>query len=128
MDGVSPRRFQSFRYQRRSVDNCSPRREVMAQNDGTRGGTFHGEIDRCRENQDWTTVCSRMFQRDGKDSPNQACSSWFARHTCSSLATGGANFYPPGVSVCRCHVAFLRRYIFSSGWLCFVSFSSFCFH
>ena len=26
----------------------------MAQNGGTRGGTFHGEMDRCRKNQGWT--------------------------------------------------------------------------
>ena len=30
------------------------------QNGGTRGGTFHGEMSRCRENQGWTTACSGM--------------------------------------------------------------------
>ena len=48
----------------------------MAQNGGTRGGTFHGEMDRCRENQGWTAACSGMRERDGKDqgegSPKQA--------------------------------------------------------
>ena len=41
----------SFRYQRRPVDNCSPGRGgmVMAQDGGTMGGTFHGEMDRCRK-------------------------------------------------------------------------------
>ena len=28
------------------------------QDGGTRGGTFHGEIDRCRESQGWTTAWS----------------------------------------------------------------------
>ena len=40
MDGVFPGRPQSFRYQRRPVDDCSPGRGGMAQNGGTRGGTF----------------------------------------------------------------------------------------
>ena len=56
----------------------------MAQDGKARGGTFHDENDRCRENQGWTTACSSMPERDGKDqgedSPKQACLSWFARH------------------------------------------------
>ena len=48
-DGVFPGRRQSFRYQRRLVDDCSSGRGGMAQDSGTTGGTFHGEIDRCRE-------------------------------------------------------------------------------
>ena len=32
-----------------------------------RGGTVHGEMDCCRESQGWTTACSRMPERDGKD-------------------------------------------------------------
>ena len=79
VDGVFPGRPQSFRYQRRPVDDYSPGREGMAQN----GGTFHGEMDRCRESQGWTTAGSRMPERDGKnqgeDSPKQAGSCWFAR-------------------------------------------------
>ena len=55
----------------------------MAQNGGTRGGTIHDEVDRCRESQGWTTICSRMPERDGKDqggdSSKQAGSCWFAR-------------------------------------------------
>ena len=35
----------------------------MAQN----GGTFHGKMDRRRKNQGWTTACSGMPERDGKD-------------------------------------------------------------
>ena len=42
VDGVFPGRPQSFRPQRRPVDDCSPGRGGMAQNGGTRGGTFHG--------------------------------------------------------------------------------------
>ena len=93
VDGLSPRRPQNFRYQRRPVDDCSPGRGRMAQDGGTRGGTFHGEIDHCRESRGWTTACSGMLERDWKeqeqDSPKQACSCWFARH--SRLATSGAN-------------------------------------
>ena len=55
VDGLSPGRPQSFRYQRRSVDDCGPGRGGMAQDGGTRGGTFHG-MDRCRENQSWTAA------------------------------------------------------------------------
>ena len=83
MDGVFLGRPQSFRHQRRPVDNCSPGQGGMAQNGGTRGGTFHGETDRCRGSQSWTTACSHMPEHDGKDqgedSPNQAGSYWFAR-------------------------------------------------
>ena len=57
---------QSLRHQRRSVDDYSPGRGEMAQDGGTRGGTFHGEINRCKESQGWTTACSSMPERDGK--------------------------------------------------------------
>ena len=83
VDGVFPGRSQNVRHQRRPVDDCSPERGGMAQNGRTRGGTFHGEIDRCIENQGWTTACSGMPERDVKnleeDSPKQAGSCWFAR-------------------------------------------------
>ena len=39
----------------------------MAQDGATRGRTFHCKIDRCRESQGWTTACSSMPERDGKD-------------------------------------------------------------
>ena len=55
VDGVFPGRPQSFRHQRRPVDDCSPGQGGKAQNGRTRGGTFHGEMDRCRESQGWTT-------------------------------------------------------------------------
>ena len=58
VDGVFPGRHQIFRHQRRPVDDCSPGRGGMAQNGGTRGGTFHGEIDRCRGSQGWTGMQS----------------------------------------------------------------------
>ena len=48
----------------------------MTQNGGTRGGIFHGKMDRCRESQGWATACSGMPERDGKD---QGEDSWFAR-------------------------------------------------
>ena len=49
VDGVFPGRPQSFRHQRRPVDDCSPGRGGMVQNGRTRGGTFHGKMDRCRK-------------------------------------------------------------------------------
>ena len=84
VDGVFPGRPQRLRHQRRPVDDCSPTgRGGMVQNGGKRGGTFHGEMDRCRGSQGWTTTCSRMPERDkkdqGGDSPKQAGSCWFAR-------------------------------------------------
>ena len=47
--GVSWTTSQSFRHQRRPVEDCSPGRGKMAQDGGTRGGTFHGEMDLCSE-------------------------------------------------------------------------------
>ena len=48
-----------------------------------RGGTFHGKLGRCRKTQGWTTTCSGMPERDGRDqgedSPKQAGSCWIAR-------------------------------------------------
>ena len=60
VDGVFSGRPQSFRYQRRSVDNCRPGRGVMAQDGRTSDGTFYGKMDRCRESQGWTMACSSM--------------------------------------------------------------------
>ena len=55
----------------------------MTQNGRRRGGMFQGEMDRCRESQGWTTACSGMPERDGKDhvedNPMQAGSCWFTR-------------------------------------------------
>ena len=59
---------------------------TAAQDEGewrrTRGGTFHGKMDRCRKKQDWTTTCNdpeRNGKDQGEDSPKQASSCWFAR-------------------------------------------------
>ena len=49
VDGVFPGRPQSFRHQRRPVDDCNPGRGGMAQNGRTRGGTFQVKMDRCRK-------------------------------------------------------------------------------
>ena len=49
VDELSSGRSQSFRYQRRPVDDCGPGRGGMAQDSRTRGGMFHGEMDHCRE-------------------------------------------------------------------------------
>ena len=83
MNGVLRERPQSLRHQRRPVDDCSPGQGEIVQGGGTRGGTFHGGMDRSRESQGWTTACSSMPERDGKDqgedSSKQAGSCWFAR-------------------------------------------------
>ena len=81
--GVLPGQLQSFRHQSRPADNCSPGRGEMVQSGGTRGGTFHGEINRCRENQGWTTACSRMPEVTGKTKERIAQSK---RARASSLA------------------------------------------
>ena len=85
VDGVFTGRPQSFWPQRRPVDDGNPGRGEMAQDGGTKGGTLHSEMDRCRESQGWTTTCSGMPEHDGKDqgedSPKQAGSCWLARHS-----------------------------------------------
>ena len=48
IDGVFPGLPQSVQYQRQTVDDCSPGREGMAQDGGTKDGTFYGEMDCCR--------------------------------------------------------------------------------
>ena len=59
---------QSFQHQRRLVNVYSPGRAGgMAQNGRTRGGIFRGGMDCCRESQGWTTACSGISERDGKD-------------------------------------------------------------
>ena len=63
VDGVFPGRPQIVRRQCRPEDDEGEWRRTAEQ----RGGTFHGEIDRCRESQGWTTACSSMSERDGKD-------------------------------------------------------------
>ena len=67
VDRMFPGRPQSFRHQRRPVDDCNLGRRGMTQSSGTRGGTFHGEMNLCRESQGWTTAYSGMSERDGKD-------------------------------------------------------------
>ena len=85
MDGLFPGRPHSFRHQHQPVDDCSLGRGETAQDSRTRDRTFHGEIDRCRESQGWTTTCSCMPECAGKDqgedSLKQAGSCWFAHHS-----------------------------------------------
>ena len=65
LDWVFPERPQSFRYQRQPANDCSPGewRETAKQG----AGRFNVEMDRYRESLVWTTACSRMTERDGKD-------------------------------------------------------------
>ena len=124
VDVVSPGWPQSFRFQRRPVDDCSLGRGGMVQDGRTRGGMFHGEMDRCRETLGWTTTCSSTLERDGKgqggNNLKQACSCWFVRHH-SYLATSGTNLYLPSV-----FVLFVDSILPFSGVV--VSCPSFCFH
>ena len=100
----------------------------MAQDGGTRGGTFHGKMNRWRKKQGGTTACSSMSDRDGKDkeedSPKQSCSSWFVHRRVNK---------PKVVKTC-----ILRAFLFADTILpfsgnrflslfCFVLFSSSCF-
>ena len=48
--------LRAFGIKRQPVHDCSPGRGGMAQDGGTRGGTLHDEIDRCRESQGPTTA------------------------------------------------------------------------
>ena len=117
-----PGRPLSFRYQRRPVDDCSPGRGGMAQDGGTRGETFHCEMDRCRESQGWTMACSNMPERYGKDQggdiPKEEGPCRFGRPC--RLVTRGANLYPPGVWFADVTSSF-------SVW-CYVCFVLFRFH
>ena len=103
VNGVFPGRPQSFRHQRRPVDDCSPGRGGIEQDGGSRGGTFHGEIDRYRE-------------RIAQSKRARACSlalvdySYKWRELVSS-----------GRLVCRCHDVVLWCYVcFVLLLLCFV--------
>ena len=52
----------------------------MTQDGGTReGGTFGGEIDQCRGSQGWSTACSSLHERDGKDHKERIAQSKRAR-------------------------------------------------
>ena len=125
MDGVPPGRLQSFRYQRRQVDDCSPGRGGMAQDGRTRGETFHGEMDRRRERQGWTTAWRSMSERDGDDQDRIAQSK---RVRTGSLAIVDT---PRVARTCNIRAFDLQMSCCLSPVLslfCFVSFSSFCFH
>ena len=81
----------------------------MSQNGKTRGGTFHGKMNRCRKNQGWTTACSGMPERDGKD---QAKASGLGLVR-SPLLTSHKwrELVPSGHLVCRYHDVFLWCYV-----------------
>ena len=107
--GASWTTSQSFRHQGREVDDCSPGRGEMAQDGGITDGTFHGEMDRCRQIRGWTTACSSMCDRDEKDqgegSPNKRARDGLFASVVSSVRLIG-----------RCHAVFPWYYV------CFVMF------
>ena len=94
----------------------------MAQNGRTRGGTFHGEMDRCRENQGWTTACSGMPERDGKNQEDK---------TRLNKASGLVLVRSPMLTShkWREHVCILRAFGLQMPWRFFsgVTFVLFCF-
>ena len=105
---------QSSRDQRRPVDDCRPERGGMAQNGRTRGGTFQSEMNRCRESQRWTTACSGMPERDGKDQgKGRIAPSKRARAVRSPVLTSHKwrELLSSGRLVCRCHDVFLWCYV-----------------
>ena len=55
VSGVFRGRSHSFRYQRRAVEERSPGRGGIAQDNGKRGGTFHDLLSCCQESQGQTT-------------------------------------------------------------------------
>ena len=115
VDGVFPGRPQRSRHQRRPVDDCSPGRGGMAQNDGTRGGTFLAKwiaAEKARAGLRHTVVCPNMTGRIKKRTP-KASGLVLVR---SPLLTSHKwrEFVSSGRLVCRCQDVFLWFY------LCFV--------
>ena len=127
VDGVSLGRPPSFRYRRRPVDDCSPRRGRMAQDGGIKGGTFHGEIN-ARAGLGHAAVCPNVTGRTkGRIAPNN-------RVRAGSLAIVNqsqvARTFILRVSFCLFFVFWqvLCCLSLASRLFCFVSFSSLCFH
>ena len=68
MDGVFPGRpYLELSALIPTSGRLQPRARGNGANGGTRGGTFHGEINRCRESQGWTirhaVVCPNVTGR-----------------------------------------------------------------
>ena len=95
MDEVFHGRPQNVWYQRWPVDGRSPGLGVMAQDGRTKGGTLHGETDRCGESQGWTTAFSSMPNVTGR-TKNRITQSKRAR---AGWLASGANLYPVDVFV-----------------------------
>ena len=109
VNGVFPERPQSFRYQRRPVDDCSPGLGGTTQDGGTRCGTFHSDMNRCGESQGWTMTCSSMPNHDrkgqGEDSPEQ--SGFVPVRSPELISHKWRELVSSERLVCRCHVVFL---------------------
>ena len=119
VDRVSPGRPQSFRYERRPpVDDCSPRRGGMAQE--AERFFMAKWIAARRESQGWTTrhlvvvliVCPNVARRTQKRIVQK---SKRARRV-GTLANvekpqNWCELVPSGFFVCRCHIAFLWRFV-----------------
>ena len=116
VNGLFLGRLQSFRHQRRAVDDCSPGRGGMTQDGRTRGGTFfHGEMGRCREIKGWSTACSSMPERDrkgqGEDSCPKASGLMLVRTLFLLTRHKWRELVYSGLLVCRCRVVFLWCYV-----------------
>ena len=96
------------------VDDCSPGRGGMAQDGGTRGGTFHGKMDRCTEKARaglrYAVVCPNVTGRAKERiaQSKRACAGSLAIVDSSQVAR---TCILRAFSVCRCHAAFLWRYV-----------------
>ena len=96
MDGVFPVRPQSYR-QRRPVDDCNPGRGPMAQNDGQRGGIFHGEMDRCRKARAGlrhAVVCPNVMENTKKRTAQSKRACAGSLTLVDYIARSGVNLYP----------------------------------
>ena len=85
MDGAVPGRSQNFRYQGRSVyvvdDWLQPRTRgngARRYNKGRNNASWQ-IINHCRESQGWSTACSGMSERDGKNQGEDLAQSKRAR-------------------------------------------------
>ena len=84
VDGVFPGPPQSFRNQRRPMDDCSLRTRGNGAERQNKGWDISWQNGSLQKNQGWTTACSGMPERDakdqGEDNPKQVGSScWFGR-------------------------------------------------
>ena len=118
VDGVFPGRPESFRRQRRPVGDSSPGRGWMAQNGGTRGGTFHREMHRskkARTGLQHAVICPIVT---GRTKVNLAQSGLVLVRSPLLTSHKWRELVSSGRLVCRYHEVFLWCYL-CLVYLCF---------